>query len=70
MANVNVASYNKKYLKMSSAVTQIYDDLEAYHDFIRMQYPQVRFNESDLYNNRSVLWQKFDRQRNRKARQA
>ena len=70
MANVNVANYNKKYLRIKPEVANIFNDLEEFHHFIRMQYPQVAFNEADLYNNRSVLWQKFDRQRNRKARQA
>jgi hypothetical protein len=63
-----VASYNKKYLRMKPEVAQIFSDLEEYRDFIRMQYPQVPFNEKDLYNQKSPLWQKFERQKNRKAR--
>jgi len=52
-------TYIKKYLRFTPAVKQIFDDLDEYRDFVRMQLPQVRFNESDLYNNRSYVWQKF-----------
>jgi len=68
MSKVAVASYNKKYLRMKPEVAQIFSDLEEYHDFIRMQYPHVPFNEKDLYNQKSPLWQKFERQKSRKAR--
>jgi hypothetical protein len=63
----SVPSYVKKYLRMKPEVTQILDDLEAYKDFIRMQIPQVPFNEADLYKNSSPLWQKFVKQRSRQA---
>lgn len=68
MAQVAVASYNKKYLKMRPEVVQIFEDLEEYKDFVRLQYPQVAFDEKDLYNMRSPTWQKFIRQKNKKAR--
>ena len=66
---VSVPSYCRKYLRMKLEVTQIFNDLELFKDFIRLQYPAVPFNEADLYNYRSALWQKFDRQRKRKANQ-
>ncbi len=65
----SVPSYIKKYLRMKPEVAQIFTDLESFKDFIRLQFPAVPFNEADLYNYRSALWQKYDRQRNRKARQ-
>lgn len=64
---VTVATYNKKYLRMKPEVKQIFDDLEEFRNFVRMQYPQVQFNEVDLYKNSSPIWQKFLRARNRAA---
>lgn len=62
-----VLSYNKKYLRMTPVMTQIFDDLDEYRDWVRMQYPQVAFNEADLYKNTSPLWQKFMKSKNRPA---
>ena len=64
---VAIASYNKKYLRMKPEVKQIFDDLEEFRNFVRMQYPQIRFNEADLYKNSSPTWQKFLRSKNRVA---
>lgn len=64
---VTVAAYNKKYLRMKPEVKTIFDDLDEFRDFVRMQYPQVRFNEADLYKNSSPIWQKFIRTRNRNS---
>lgn len=61
-----VASYNKKYLRMTPVVSQIFDDLEMYVNWCKMQYPAVRVDESDLYNARSPLWQKYLKQTNKK----
>ena len=65
MAAVAVANYNKKYLRMKPEVTQIYNDLDEFRDWVRMQYPQIRFDESDLYKNTSPIWQKFLKSKNR-----
>ena len=62
---VTVESYNKKYLRMKPEVKTIFDDLDEYRDWVRMQYPQVAFNEADLYKNTSPLWQKFVKARNK-----
>jgi hypothetical protein len=62
---VTVEKYNVKYLRMKPEVTQIYNDLEEYRDWVRLQYPQVAFNEADLYKNSSPLWQKFLKSKNR-----
>ena len=55
----SVSKSIKKYLRMSPAVTQIYNDLEEYQDWVRMQYPAVRFDPSDMYRMSSPLWQKY-----------
>lgn len=60
-----VASYNKKYLRMKPEVRQIFEDLENFYDFVRMQYPAVNFDQSELYKNTSLTWQKYCRSRNR-----
>lgn len=59
--SITVPAYCKKYLRMSPVVSQIFDDLEAYKDWVRMQYPSVKFDEADLYNAKSPLWQKYTR---------
>ena len=63
--SVSVASYNKKYLRMKPEVTQIFDMLEHYLDFCRLQYPAVEFNPADMYKNTSITWQRFVKSRNR-----
>lgn len=60
---VTVANYNKKYLRMKPEVKQIFEDLEEFRDFVRLQYPHVKFDEADLYKNSSPIWQKFIRRR-------
>ena len=60
-----MASYNKKYLRMKPEVRQIFDDLDQFKDFVRLQYPAIPFDESELYRNTSLTWQKFCRARNR-----
>ena len=55
----SVPSYIKKYLRMKPEVTTIFEDLEAFKDFVRMQYPAIKYDEADLYKNSSPTWQKY-----------
>lgn len=49
----SVAKWCKKYLRMSSEVEQIYNDLDELRDFCsRYGYP---FNEADLYQ-KDTVW--------------
>jgi hypothetical protein len=57
--------YIEKYLRMTSEVTQIFEDLEAYRDYCRFNF--LKFNERDLY--RSDQYRKFDRERSRSVKQ-
>lgn len=57
--------YIEKHLRMTPEVTQIFEDLEAYRDYCRFNF--LKFNERDLY--RSDQYRKFDRERNRSAKQ-
>ena len=58
-------AYLNKYLRIKPEVKQIFDDLDEYHDFCRMQYPAVKFDEADLYKNSSPIWQRFMKHRNK-----
>lgn len=58
----------KKYLRIKPEVNQIYEDLEKYHDWVRLQYPAIPFNPSDLYKHSSPHWQKYMKQQSRKHR--
>jgi hypothetical protein len=49
---------NTKYLDARPDVDQIFTDLEALHDFCRME--MLPFNEADLYNRHSRVWQRFE----------
>ena len=60
-----VPSYINKYLRIKPEVKQIFHDLDEYRDWVRMQYPAVKFDEADLYKNSSPTWQKFIRSRNK-----
>jgi len=62
---VSVASYNKKYLRMKPEVDNIFNTLDDYLDFVRLQYPQVEYNPADIGRNESVTWQRFVKFRNR-----
>lgn len=68
--SVKVASYNKKYLRMKPEVAKIFEDLEEFHNWVRLQIPQVRFNEADLYREKSLLWEKYQRQRDNRVYRA
>ena len=63
-------SYIKKYLRMKPEVTQIFADLEAFRNFVVMQYPQIKFDEAELYKNSSPTWQKYLRYQRNLARRA
>jgi len=62
---VSVASYNKKYLRMKPEVENIFNTLDDYLDFVRLQYPQVEYNPADIGRNESITWQRFMKFRNR-----
>jgi hypothetical protein len=64
----SVESYNKKYLRMKPEVTQIFDMLDEYLDFVRLQYPAVPFDPSTMYHNSSETWRRFTRSRNQPYR--
>ena len=66
----SVPSYIKKYLRMTPTVKQIFEDLEAFKDWVRLQDPAIRFNEADLYKNSSPTWQRYQKHLKRqRARQ-
>lgn len=67
MAAIKVESYNKKYLRRKPEVTQIFNDLEDYLNWVRLQWPPVPFDEADLYKQSSPLWQKYQRHRGYKT---
>lgn len=52
-------SYNSR-----NKVREIYDDLEEFRDFTRKY--GYRFNEADLYNHSSAVYQQFLRLKNGK----
>ena len=55
----------KKYLTMKPEVNKIFDDLEAYHNFCRLEL--CDFNEAHLYDRSNVNYKAFlDSQRSRK----
>ena len=43
---------------MKREVVQIFDDLEALHDFCRLN--MAPFNEADLYNKGSKVWRDYE----------
>lgn len=53
--------YIEKYLKMKPEVTRIFEDLEAYKDYCRLN--MLKYDERDLY--RSDQYRRFDRYRSR-----
>ena len=48
-----------KYFENRPDVVKIFEDLEAFHDFCRIEL--LPFNEADLYNKHSRIWQSFER---------
>ena len=66
----SVPNYIKRTLRMTPTVKQIYEDLEAFHNWVRMQDPLIKFDEADLYKNSSPTWQKYQKHlRKQRARQ-
>ena len=47
------------YWESKPEIVKIFDDLEALHDFCRFEL--LPFNEADLYNGRSKVWQQYER---------
>lgn len=64
---MTVAKYNKKYLRMRPEVASIFNDLEEFETYVKLQYPQIAFNPADLYKNSSPTWQKYLRAKRREA---
>ena len=64
----SVPSYIKKYLRMKPEVAQIFSDLDEFRDWVRLQSPAIRFDESDLNKNSSPIWQKYMRHQRSIAR--
>jgi hypothetical protein len=55
----------EKYLRMKPEVNQIFNDLEGYKDYCRLN--MLKFDEKDLY--RSEQYRKFEKYRNWLSRQ-
>ncbi len=55
-------NYNDyKYFENRPDVVKIFDDLEAFHDFCRIElFP---YDEADLYNRDSWVWRNFEKSR-------
>lgn len=58
-----IPTYIRKYLRMKPEVTQIFEDLEEFRNFVKMQIPSIKLDEAELYKNSSPVWQKFLRRR-------
>lgn len=55
-------NYNDyKYFENRPDVVKIFDDLEAFLDFCRME--MFPYNEADLYNRDSWVWRNFEKSR-------
>jgi len=57
MANKNYKDNN--YFENRPEIVKIFDDLEAYLDFCRLE--MFPFNEADLYNRESWAWRNFEK---------
>lgn len=47
------------YFATRPDIVKIFDDLEKLHDFCRFEL--LPFNEADLYNRNSKVWQQYER---------
>jgi len=56
----------EKYLRMKPEVDRLFDDLEGYKDFCRMN--MLKYDEKDLY--RSDQYRKYERYRHYMNKQA
>ena len=53
-------NYNDiNYFETRADIVKIFDDLEKLHDFCRIE--MLPFNEADLYNRQSRVWQQYER---------
>jgi hypothetical protein len=53
-----MAKYNTpSYFETRPDIVKIFDDLEKFHDFCRFE--MVEFNEANLYNRESQVWNNF-----------
>jgi hypothetical protein len=53
-------NYNDySYFENRPDIVKIFDDLEAFHDFCRME--MFPFNEADLYNRESWVWRNYEK---------
>ena len=57
MATKNYRDNN--YFETRPEIVKIFDDLEAYLDFCRLE--MFPFNENDLYNRESWAWRNFEK---------
>ena len=55
----------EKYLRMKPEVNRIYDDLDQYKDWCRIN--MFKYDEKDIY--RSEQWRRFEKYRNWLSRQ-
>jgi hypothetical protein len=59
---MSVKNYNDyKYFENRPDVVKIFEDLEAFHDWCRLE--MAPFDESFLYNRESWAWRNFDKSR-------
>ena len=58
-------NYNDySYFENRPDVVKIFDDLEAFHDFCRLElFP---YNEADLYNRESWVWRNYEKSKRNK----
>lgn len=55
-------NYNDySYFENRPDVVKIFDDLEAFQDFCRLEL--APYNQSDLYNKESWVWRNFEKSR-------
>jgi len=48
-----------EYFKNNPEIVKIFDDLESFHNFCRME--MFPFNEADLYNKSSWVWRNYEK---------
>jgi hypothetical protein len=52
---------NTSYFESHPEIVKLFDDLEAYRDYCRME--MMPFNEADLYNREVWTWRHFEKSR-------
>ena len=53
-----MSKYTRNYFTNRPDVVKIFDDLDSFRDFCKME--MLPFNEADLYNQHSRVWQRYD----------